>query len=82
MTPNDIKVGQLYGHKVYPNNFWLGAGKRKPWTFWPNVEFTEKHLVCIKNPDSPYGSGLIFKTPDDEEGAYDEDWELFYEVNE
>lgn len=42
------------------------------------MEFTEKHMVCIKMPQGENGIGLIFKTPEDEDGAWEKDWGLFY----
>lgn len=77
MTPNEIQVGKFYLNRDYPNSRYLGVGKRKPWTFIETMEFTEKHMVCIKS-EPYYGLGLIFKTPEDEDGAWLEDWDLFY----
>lgn len=79
MNPESIQVGKFYLNTDWPNSRWLGAGKRKPWTYAPNAKYTETHLVCVKNdPAYPEQLGLIFKTPEDEEGANIEDWECFY----
>lgn len=78
MTPNDIQVGKFYLRRDYPCSRWIGCGKRKPYTYGKDAEFTEKHMVCIQMEEDCNGIGLIFKTPDDEDGAWESDWELFY----
>lgn len=79
-TPQDIKVGQFYGHRDWPNSVWLGAGKREPFTSGATAEFSEKHLVLISSPDDPKSVGLIFKTTEDSFGAWQSDWDMFFEL--
>lgn len=77
MKPEDIIVGTLYGRSDYPDFTWIGAGKRKP--FRPCSETYDKCLVLVEAPpEDAKALGLIFKTPDDEQGCYEDDWNLFY----
>ena len=79
MKPEEIQVGKFYRNKEWPESRWIGAGKRKAWTYGSTMEFDEKYLVCTKIPEYLKDAlGLIFKAPDDEEGSTDEDWEMFY----
>lgn len=78
MTPKDIQVGKFYLRRDYPNARWIGCGKRKPFTYGKDAEFTEKYMVCIQMAGDCNSIGLIFKTPDDEYGATPEEWEDFY----
>ncbi len=81
MKPSEIQVGKFYLRHDYPDSRYLGVGKRKPWTYGATMEFTEKSIVCIKSEEilgQDYALGLVFKTPEDEQGASLEDWELFY----
>jgi hypothetical protein len=82
MTPNDIKVGQRYGHKEYPGNIWLGAGKREPFTYYPEYSFSERHLVLIYDSETNLHIGFIFKTPDDDYGSDEGTWGKFFEIPE
>ena len=79
-TPKDIKVGHLYGREDYPNSVWLGVGKREPFTSGATPEFSEKHLVLIASPDFPESVGFMFKTTEDSFGAWQSDWDMFFEL--
>lgn len=78
MKPEDIKIGVRYSNSDYLGYIWLGAGKRLPFS---NTEYVEKILVLIKNPENPEKIGAIFKTVDDEYGAFQEDWDNFRETS-
>jgi hypothetical protein len=78
-TPSDIKVGKHYRNKDFPNCIWLGVGKRKPFTEGNSIEFAEKHLVLVASP-VPEHLGLMFKSVDDDFGAWQSDWDLFEEI--
>lgn len=80
MTPQDIKVGTRYASKDWPGLVWIGAGKREPFTYGSTSEYTEKFLVLIES-DTPFCVGNIYKTPEDEWGASQEDWDLFYPIS-
>lgn len=77
MTPNDIQVGKFYLRSDYPGSRYLGVGKREPFTYGADMQFLEKHIICVKT-DYPYGVGLIFKTPEDDCGSSLREWSLFY----
>ncbi len=79
-TPKDIKVGRLYGHKDYPDSVWLGVGKREPFTYGATAEFSEKHLILVISPKDQNSVGLIFKTVEDAFGAWQSDWNMFFEL--
>lgn len=78
MTPSDIIVGKYYKRMDYSGALWLGCGKRKPFTYGDEIEFSEKYLVCVRSPENCHHVGLIFKTPEDHFGSTQEDWDLFY----
>lgn len=59
MTPEQIQVGKFYLRRDYPNSRYLGVGKRKPWTFGKDMEFTEKHIAWVDFMDSMARDGQI-----------------------
>ena len=82
MKPENIKVGTKYSHPDYPDHVWLGAGIRRPFTTGlDNDDFTYKCLVLIKRDDDGK-VGFIFKTVEEEYGSFQEDWDLFAEIEE
>lgn len=70
-SPKEIIVGANYYHVEYPNEVWIGAGKRTMWTGQHTnlAPMDEKFLVLVETDRKEF-RGLVAKSGDDAMDGY------------